>query len=73
MQNKILAAHSLGLDAIWRTGEPCYDPEMKKLFGLRERGEVTGFIYMGFTEITPPIGKRKHYSEVTKWIKSEFE
>lgn len=48
IQNMLLAAHALGLGAIWRTGRPCYDDEVRKLFGISERGEVLGFIYIGY-------------------------
>ena len=42
IQNMLLAAHGLGLGAIWRTGKSTYHPKMKELFGLREKDEVLG-------------------------------
>lgn len=71
VQNMLLAAHALGLGAIWRTGKPCYDEEMKKLFGLSDRGELVGFIYVGFPDMTPPPRKLKSVDEVTTWIDKE--
>lgn len=68
VQNMLIAAHSLGLGAIWRTGQPCYDKEVSKLFGLSDKGEVLGFIYVGYPDVTPPPRKVKPISEVTKWI-----
>lgn len=68
VQNMLLAAHALGLGAIWRTGKPCYDKEMKNLFSLSEKGEVVGFIYIGYPDMTPPDRKRKSVSEVTIWM-----
>lgn len=71
IQNMLLAAHELGLGAYWRTGESAYDPLMKKLFGLSEKGEVLAFLYLGFPKREVPAGKRKPVKEVTKWITDE--
>ena len=70
IQNMLLAAHALGLGAIWRTGRPCYDDEVRKLFGISESGEVLGFIYIGYPQREAPAGKRKKLlTEVTKWLR----
>ncbi|PLR83291.1 nitroreductase [Bacillus canaveralius] len=69
IQNMLLAAHSLGLAGVWRTGKPTYDPLMKQFFGLSEKGEVLGFLYLGYPLASPPEGKRKPFMPVTKWIK----
>jgi nitroreductase len=71
VQNMLLAAHALGLGAVWRTGKPCYDPEMSKYFGLSDKGEVVGFVYVGYPDMTPAPRKRKSVSEVTKWIEKK--
>lgn len=71
VQNMLLAAHALGLGAIWRTGQPCYAREVSDLFGLSEKGEVIGFIYVGYPDMTPPPRKRKSVDEVTKWMDHE--
>lgn len=68
IQNMLIAAHTYGLGAVWRTGQPCYDREISNLFGLSEKGEVIGFIYVGYPDMTPPLRKRKSVDEVTKWI-----
>lgn len=74
VQNTLLAAHALGLGAIWRTGKPCYDDEVRKLFGISEKGEVLGFIYIGYPQREAPVGKRKKpLIEVAKWIRSESD
>ncbi len=73
IQNLLLTAHSLGLGAIWRTGEPTYQPQMKRAFGLRESDEMTGFIYIGYpvrypnesaTQYVPPS-----FEEKVEWLK----
>lgn len=71
IQNMLIAAHALGLGAIWRTGEPCYDREVSKTFGLSEKGEVLGFIYVGYANMQPPDRIRKSVAEVTTWISTE--
>jgi nitroreductase len=70
VQNMLLAAHALGLGAMWRTGKACYDREICKLFGLSEKGEVVGFIYIGYPSKNLPAGKRSHFREKTKWFRS---
>jgi nitroreductase len=49
-QNMILAAHALGLGTMWKTGEPAYDPEVKKAIGLAAEDHVVGFLYLGTPE-----------------------
>jgi nitroreductase len=71
IQNMLLAAHSLGLGAMWRTGEPAYHSKMKKLFGLRAQDEVLGFIYAGYPDTTGPSVRRTPFENKTKWIDSD--
>jgi len=71
IQNMLLAAHALGLGAIWRTGKPAYHAKMKQLFGLREQDEVLGFIYIGYPDIPQREGKRVSFREKTKWIETD--
>ncbi|MRX74117.1 nitroreductase [Bacillus lacus] len=68
VQNMLLAAHSLGLAGIWRTGQPTYDPLMKEFLGLPAEGTVLGFLYFGFPLRSLQEGKRKPVEDVTKWI-----
>lgn len=72
IQNMLLAAHGLGLGGYWRTGKPCYDPLMKDLFGLSDKGEVLGFLYLGYPEQEKRAGTRKKtVSEVTTWLSAD--
>lgn len=68
VQNMLLAAHALGLAAIWRSGEPCYHPRMKQAFQLRETEELVGLIYVGYPDAAQPEGKRRPVSEKTVWL-----
>ena len=71
VQNMLLAAHALGLGAIWRSGHVCYSKEVKQLFGLSNESEMVGFIYIGYPNMKELTGKRKPFSEKTKWLEKE--
>jgi nitroreductase len=53
-QNVLLAAHALGWGAMWRTGAPAYDPEVKAALGLAPTDQIVGFLYLGTTKGLPP-------------------
>lgn len=46
-QNILLALHALGYSAAWKTGEACYDPEMKLALGLNADDHLVAMIYTG--------------------------
>jgi len=46
-QNILLALHSLGYAAAWKTGEACYDPEVKKALGLAVDDHLVALVYTG--------------------------
>ncbi|MBO9605168.1 MAG: nitroreductase [Paenibacillaceae bacterium] len=68
VQNMLLAAHALGLGAIWRTGEPAYHPLMRQAFGLQEPDQIVGFVYIGYPDLTPPPANRTSFRVKTTWI-----
>ncbi len=68
VQNMLLAAHALGLGAIWRTGEPAYHPLMRQAFSLREPDQIVGFVYIGYPDLTPPPANRTSFRVKTTWI-----
>jgi nitroreductase len=68
VQNLLLAAHALGLAAIWRTGEPMYHPLMKQALGLAEAEELVALVYLGKPEGPAPAGKRRPVAEKTVWL-----
>ena len=68
VQNLLLAAHALGLGAIWRTGEPCYHPAVKTFFGLDERAHLLGFVYLGYPVAAPPVRQRTAAEQITTWF-----
>lgn len=71
IQNMLLMAHGLGLGAIWRTGKATYHPKMKELFGLKEKDEVLGFVYVGARDSWTPTKTRTSFQEKTTWIDND--
>lgn len=43
----LLAAQALGFGAIWRTGDNCYDANVKSGLGLNTEEEIVGYMYVG--------------------------
>jgi len=43
----LLAAHALGLGAMWRSGKYAFDPTVRKGLGLGEEDEIVAFVYLG--------------------------
>lgn len=70
VQNMLLAAHSLGLGAMWRTGKPAYHPIMNETFDVSKPGFVFGFLYIGIplSDIHPKTPKKRPLDEVITWI-----
>lgn len=66
-QNMLLAAHALGLAAIWRSGWIAFEPEIRDFLGLSARARVLGFVYVGYPAMEPPVRQRRHVDEVTTW------
>ncbi|WP_078427921.1 nitroreductase family protein [Alkalihalobacterium alkalinitrilicum] len=68
IQNMLLAGHALGLGAIWRTGAICYHKKVSDFFGMSDRGEILGFIYLGFPDMNVPKVKKTSYKDYTTWM-----
>lgn len=68
IQNMLLTAHSMGLGAIWRTGASIYHEKVKEFFGLTAEGEMVGFIYLGYPDLSPKPVKKTGYKDFTTWM-----
>ena len=68
VQNLLLAAHALGLAAMWRTGPSATDPAIKHFFGWEADQHLIGFVYVGYpqSEATPPT--RPSFEDRTVWM-----
>ncbi|KQU23319.1 nitroreductase [Bacillus sp. Leaf13] len=68
VQNMLLAAHSLGLGAVWRTGKITYNTKVREFFNLSLKGEILAFIYLGYPDMEPKPAKKTPIDELTTWI-----
>ncbi len=68
VQNMLLAAHALGLAAMWRTGPSATDPSIKQFFGWEPDQYLIGFVYIGYPlhEATPH--ERPSFEDRTVWM-----
>jgi nitroreductase len=67
-QNIMLAAHALGYGAMWKTGEPAYDPGVKTALGLDAEDEIMGFLYLGTNVGTSsPAPRPSARDQVSVW------
>lgn len=73
VQNMLLAAHAMGLGAMWRTGDPCYDPKVQAFFGLQKPASLLGFVYLGYPAMSQPQTKRIPAEKLTVWLGWEDE
>jgi nitroreductase len=64
----LLALQARGFASIWRTGDPAYDPEVKRAFGFRPSDAIVGFIYAGTAKQPAPELHRPRPEEfVREW------
>lgn len=69
--NILLAAHALGLGAIWRTGEWASDADVKEFLGFAPDQHVVGFIYIGRPEVLPEPYARIGFEDRVRWVGDE--
>jgi len=67
-QNILLAAHALGLGAIWRTGEWARDAKVKEFLGFAADQQIVGFIYVGYPDVTPEPYVRQGFEDRVIWM-----
>jgi nitroreductase len=69
-QNILLAAHEMGLAAIWRTGPSAGDPLVKEFLGLAKDQHLIAFIYIGYPTKPTAAAQRPDHADRTIWINS---
>lgn len=67
-QNILLAAHALGLGAIWRSGEWARDAKVKGFFGLSPEQHLIAFLYIGFAEGETVLTERPPVEDRVVWM-----
>jgi nitroreductase len=68
VQNLLLAAHALGLGAIWRTGAPATDPAVKAFLGLNSDQHLIAFVYLGYPDGERVALERPTPADRTTWM-----
>lgn len=66
-ENILLAATGMGYGSMWRTGDPSYDPMVKKALGLDEHDAIVGFLYIGSALPGTPRPVRQPTTEGLVW------
>jgi nitroreductase len=67
VQNLLLAAHGLGLAAIWRTGAMVDEPEVRDALGVAGADAVVAFVYVGRADASPGARERRPLGDVVEW------
>ncbi len=67
-QNILLAAHALGLGAMWRTGEWARDARVKQFLGFTEDQHIAAFIYVGMPDAPSNAMPRPTHEDRTVWM-----
>ena len=68
VQNLLLAAHALGLGAMWRTGAAATDPAIKHFLGLEADQHLIGFVYVGYPRDAILPRERPSFEDRTVWM-----
>ncbi len=68
VENLLLAAHALGLGAMWRTGPAARDPLVKQFLGFVPDQLLLSFVYVGYPDMQPPAEERPSFADRTVWM-----
>ena len=50
-----ICGFSLGIGAVWRTGDFAFDRNVHQQLGLAEQDQIIGFLYVGTPSVQAPI------------------
>lgn len=53
VEHMMLAAHALGLGAMWRTGDMAHSAAVKTALGFAAKDEIVAFLYLGTPSTAP--------------------
>ncbi len=54
IQNLLLAVKAFGYDSIWRSGDLMNHACVKTYFGVADKDDICGFIYVGSSDVVMP-------------------
>jgi len=69
VQNLLLAAHDLGLGAMWRTGAAASDPAVKAFLGFTADQQLIAFVYVGYPDGERFLIERPSFEDRVTWMK----
>jgi nitroreductase len=67
VQNMFLAAHAMGLGAMWKTGAATESSIVKRALGLDEADVIVAFLYVG-TNATPGPQRAAVLEGLVRWL-----
>jgi nitroreductase len=68
VENLLLAAHALGLGAMWRTGPAAYDPDVKAFLGFAPGQHLIAFVYIGYPYAERTPIERLSFEDRVTWM-----
>ncbi len=68
IENLLLAAHALGLGAIWRTGPAATDAAVKAFLGFESAQHLLGLVYIGYPAAPAMPVSRPPFDDRTQWL-----
>lgn len=69
VQNMYLTAAAYGAGCYWGSGGVTYWPEAREFFGLGEKDQLLGFLYIGMPRTKWPEGRRKPIEDKVEWVR----
>jgi nitroreductase len=67
VQNMFIAAHALGLGAMWKTGNPAWSPRVRAARGRAPTDEIVALFYLGLPLRVGPV-RPADIAPVTRWL-----
>lgn len=68
VQNLLLAAHSKGLSAGWKTGKIVSSDAVKQFLGLERRDHIIAVVYLGAKTSEAPAPKKRSVNTSIRWL-----
>ncbi|MGI1998183.1 NAD(P)H nitroreductase [Shewanella frigidimarina] len=62
------AAFSMGVGAVWRTGDFAFDANVHQQLGLSKQDQIVGFLYVGTPAVTAPIKPLKNGQQFARYL-----
>ena len=67
-QNLMLAFHAAGYGCMWKTGDPAYDPAVKRALGIEPHHHIVAFVHVGTpVALTHERTRPEHSDFVEVW------